>query len=331
MPAARSIREPQQSRAVWRAADVSNAAAWTIELGDDEREEIVTATARAVDAGETIESLRVEDFALPNLGARATEWSDTLQSGRGFLLFRGFPVECLEPASVELAYVGFGLHFGDPVGQDAHASMLGHVRDEGVARIDPSIRFYRTRERQDFHTDGADLVGLLCLQAAASGGESRIASSAAVYNEMLRTRPDLVEVLYQPLYWDRNDEQSAGEDPFFALPVFSDVNEAPRTFFIGWYIRDAQRHPNAPRLTSAQIAAMELLEAIANDPTFHLEMNFVPGDIQLLNNAKILHSREAYEDSDVPGEQRHLLRLWLSARHFAGVEDILRSGIPQRR
>ncbi len=331
MPAARSIREPQQSRAVWRAADVSNAAAWTIELGDYEREEIVTATGRAVDAGETIESLRVEDFALPNLGARATEWSDTLQSGRGFLLFRGFPVECLEPASVELAYVGFGLHFGDPVGQDAHASMLGHVRDEGVARIDPSIRFYRTRERQDFHTDGADLVGLLCLQAAASGGESRIASSAAVYNEMLRIRPDLVEVLYQPLYWDRNDEQSAGEDPFFALPVFSDVNGAPRTFFVGWYIRDAQRHPNAPRLTSAQIAAMELLEAIANDPTFHLEMNFVPGDIQLLNNAKILHSREAYEDSDVPGEQRHLLRLWLSARHFAGVEDILRSGIPQRR
>ncbi len=60
-------------------------------------------------------------------------------------------------------------------------------------------------------------------------------------------------------------------------------------------------------------------------------MNFLPGDIQLLNNAKILHSREAYEDSDAPGEQRHLLRLWLSARHFAGVEDILRSGIPQRR
>ena len=76
---------------------------------------------------------------------------------------------------------------------------------------------------------------------------------------------------------------------------------------------------------------MELLEAIANDPAFHLEMNFLPGDIQLLNNAKILHSREAYEDSDVPGEQRHLLRLWLSARHFTDVEDILRSGIPQRR
>src|SRR5204862_800960 len=117
-----------------------------------------------------------------------------------------FPTDRLDPASVELAYVGFGLHFGDPVGQDAHGSILGHVRDEGRPRVDPSVRFYRTRQRQDFHTDGADLVGLLCLQRAKSGGESRIASAAAVYNEMLRRRPDLVAVLYQPLYWDLGEE-----------------------------------------------------------------------------------------------------------------------------
>jgi hypothetical protein len=326
-----TIREPQRSRAVWRSADVANASGWTIEFDDDERDEIVAATAKAIAAGKTIASLRLEDFALPTLGAKAIEWSDALNTGRGFLLFRRFPVEDLDPASVEVAYVGFGLQFGQPVGQDAEANILGHVRDEGRARTDPGVRLYRTRGRQDFHTDGSDLVGLLCLHAAESGGESRIASSAAVYNEMLRRRPDLVDVLYEPLYWDRNDEQSVGEDPFFALPVFSDVNGAPRTFYIGWYIRDAQRHPQVPRLTRAQIDAMELLETIANDPEFHLEMSFRPGDIQFLNNAKILHAREAYEDSDVPAERRHLLRLWLTARLFAGVEDMLRSGIPRRR
>ena len=189
------------------------------------------------------------------------------------------------------------------MGQDAEGTLLGHVRDEGVTRTDPSVRLYRTRARQDFHTDGADLVGLLCLQRAASGGESRIASSATVYNELLRRRPDLVEVLYAPFYWDRNDEQSEGEDPFFALPVYSDVNGAPRMFYIGWYIRDAQRHPQVPRLTPAQIEAMELIETIANDPAFHIEMDFQPGDVQLLNNAKILHAREAYEDADDPREQ----------------------------
>ena len=137
-------------------------------------------------------------------------------------------------------------------------------------------------------------------------------------------------MLYAPFYWDRNDEQSEGEDPFFALPVYSDVNGAPRMFYIGWYIRDAQRHPQVPRLTPAQIDAMELIEAIANDPAFHIEMDFQPGDVQLLNNAKILHAREAYEDADDPREQRHLLRLWLRAHHFTSVEGVLRSGIPQR-
>jgi len=84
-------------------------------------------------------------------------------------------------------------------------------------------------------------------------------------------------------------------------------------FYIGWYIRDAQRHPQVPRLTESQVEAMDLVETIANDPAFHMEMNFRPGDVQLLNNAKILHAREAYEDADDPREQRHLLRLWLTA------------------
>jgi Taurine catabolism dioxygenase TauD, TfdA family len=324
-------RAPQRSPAVWRPADIADAGEWTIELTDDERDEIVEATGRALAAGKTVDALQLDDFALPTLAPRTVEWSEMLNAGRGFLLLRRFPSDRLDENAIEVAYVGLGLHFGTPVGQDAQATLLGHVRDEGTIRRDPSVRMYRTRVRQDFHTDGSDLVGLLCLQRAASGGESRIASAAAVYNEMLHRRPDLVEVLYEPLYWDRNDEQSAGEDPFFALPVFCDANGAPRTFYIGWYIRDAQRHAQVPRLTGPQIEAMALLESIANDPGFHIEMDFQPGDVQLLNNAKILHAREAYEDSDVPGEQRHLLRLWLSAHHFTSVEGVLRSGIPLRR
>ncbi|HTK17474.1 MAG TPA: TauD/TfdA family dioxygenase [Acidimicrobiia bacterium] len=323
-------RVAQQSASVWLPTDFADPHEWTIDLTDEEREEIVEATRRATAAGKTIEDLRVEDYPLPTIAARAIEWSELL-SARGFLLLRRFPIDRLDPAAVEMAYLGLGLQLGNPVGQDATGALLGHVRDEGVARTDPSVRLYRTRSRQDFHTDGADLVGLLCLQRATSGGESRIASSAAVYNELLRRRPDLIEVLYSPFYWDRNDEQSEGEDPFFALPVYNDVNGAPRMFYIGWYIRDAQRHPAVPRLTDSQIEAMELVETIANDPAFHIEMNFQPGDVQLLNNAKILHAREAYEDADDPREQRHLLRLWLTAHHFTSVEGFLQSGIPPRR
>ena len=132
------------------------------------------------------------------------------------------------------------------------------------------------------------------------------------------------------MYWDRNDEQSPGEDPFFALPVFNDVAGTPRIFYIGWYIRDAQRHPGVPRLTDSQRDALDLIESIANDPDFYVEMDFEPGDIQFLANAKILHSREAYEDHGRPDRRRHLLRLWLTAHTFTSVDDVLRGGIPKR-
>jgi hypothetical protein len=304
---------------------------WTYRLTNGERDAIVEAAERAVATGRTVASLEIGDFDDPQLRPQVTRWVEAIDGGRGFVLLRGFPIDRLTPEATELAYVGLGLQLGTPVGQDADASLLGHVRNEGVARTDPSVRFYRTSQRQDFHTDGADIVGLLCLAKARTGGESRIASSYAVYNEILRRRPDLTEVLYAPFPWDRNDEQSAGDDPYFSLPVLHDVGDLPRIFFIGWYIRDSQRHAQAPRLSHAQLAALDLIESIANHPDFHLEMQFEPGDIQLISNAKILHAREAFEDHPEPERRRHLLRLWLTAHRFASVDDVLRGGIPKRR
>lgn len=324
------MRAPIDSPAVWRPADLEPAE-WTFTFTDDQRAEIVGALRHAVDRGVAVDTLTAADFPLPTIADQAVRWSQMLNEGRGFVLLRRFPVDLLAPAEIELAYVGLGAHLGAAVGQDAAGTLLGHVRDEGIERTDPSVRLYRTRQRQDFHTDGADLVGLLCLHRARSGGESRIASSAAVYNELLRRRPDLVEVLYRPMHWDRNDEQPEGEPPTFELPVFTDLDGTPRIFYIGWYLRDAQRHPEVPPLTAEQLAALDELEAIANDPAFHLEMDFQPGDVQLLSNGRILHSREAYEDHDDPAQRRHLLRLWLAAHHFDAVEELLQGGIPRQR
>lgn len=323
-------RSPIRSAAAWRPSEIADTSEWTVVLTDDERQEIVEAVNVAQASGATVTTVDAASFPLPTLSGRAQAWSALLNGGRGFLLLRRFPVDLLDGSGTELAYIGLGTHLGTPVGQDRDATVLGHVRDEGVERTHPGIRFYRTNERQDFHADGADLVGLLCLHRARTGGESRIVSSASIYNEILERRPDLLEVLYEPFHWDRNDEQSPGEDPFFAMPVLNDIAGTPRVFYIGWYIRDAQRHDAVPRLTPEQVEAMELLEAIANDPAFYLEMDFQPGDVQFLNNARILHAREAYEDRDDLAERRHLLRLWLAAHHFSSVDEILQGGIPRQ-
>jgi hypothetical protein len=326
-----ATREQVRSPAVWRAADVADARQWTTTFTAAQATAITAAADRAVGLGRAATTVTREDFDLPELRPDVPRWVEALNAGGGFVLLRGFPVGGLSPEATELAYVGLGLQLGQPVGQDANASVITHVRDEGIERTDPSVRLYRTRHRQDFHTDGSDIVGLLCLHKAKTSGESRISSSYAVYNEILRRRPDLTEILYEPMYWDRNNEQSEGEDPFFAMPVFSEIGGMPRVFYIGWYIRDAQRHPQAPRLTAAQREAIDIIEGIANDPEFYLGMRFEPGDIQLISNAKILHSREAYEDFPEPERRRHLLRLWLTAHDFASVDEILRAGIPQRK
>jgi len=61
-----------------------------------------------------------------------------------------------------------------------------------------------------------------------------------------------------------------------------------------------------------------------------VEMDFQPGDVQLIANATVLHSREAYDDAEDPSERRHLLRLWLTAHAFSSVDDVLRGGIPKQ-
>lgn len=306
-----------QAPSVWTPRDFPDEALWSFELSPADRQALIVYGRGGENGSLTAHFKRA-----------ARDWAELLIDGPGFVRLRHFPIDALTEAQTERAYLGLGRLLGDPVGQDRDANVLTHIRDERLP-ADSGARKYRTNLRQDFHSDGSDLVGLLCLHPAATGGESRIVSAHAVYNEMLRRAPHLVDVMYQSMPWDRNGEQGAGEPPFFELPPITDLGGTPRLFFIAWYIRDSQRHPDAPRLSEDQLAALDLVEAIANDPTFHIEMRFEPGDIQLLNNAVVLHSREAYTDGDDPTRRRHLLRLWLKTA-TATTHQLLREGVPRQ-
>ena len=324
------VRRPQTGAAVWRTADVLADQSWSFELTEAQRHEIADAARAAAASGLTVDSITRADMPLPLTAAAITAWSAELESGRGFALVRGFPVDLLTESETELAYIGLGAHLGKPVGQNKEGELLTHIRDERLPPSAGKVRLYRTAERQDFHTDGADIIGLLCLHRAASGGESKLVSSWALHDEMLATRPDLLDALHEPMAWDRQGDVPPGEHPWFLLPPITDLAGVPRVFYLGWYIRDAQQHADAPRLTERQIEAMEMLERLANDPTFHVEMDFQPGDVQLVNNGRILHAREAYEDAPDLDERRHLLRLWLAAHTFTSVDDALRVGIADK-
>ena len=212
-------------------------------------------------------------------------------------------------------YWGIGQHLGVPVSQNTDGDRLGHVRDTGADPDDPAVRLYKTRAAQPFHTDGSDVVGLLCLHTAVRGGASSIVSSVTVYNEIARRRPDLVELLFEPFYFDLYEQQAAGEKPYLAMPIASFFAGRLFTMYIRFYIDRAQRHPDVPRLTTEQVELLDLIDEIAQSPRFHLDMDFQPGDMQWLSNAVILHGRTEYDDD--PTAPRHLLRLWLTLHRHA--------------
>jgi hypothetical protein len=236
-----------------------------------------------------------------------------LLEGRGFILLRGLPVQSWSRERQALAYLGIGAWLGRFCSQNAKGHLLGHVKDLGLDIRDPNVRYYQTNRKLEYHTDSVDIVGLLCLQPAKAGGESYIASSMTVYNEILRRRPDLMPALFEPFPTDRRGEVPEGMKPWFDIPIYHWHAGRLSCIYVRQYIESAQKlFPEARRLTRAQVEAMDLMDELCNDPAIHLAMDFRPGDIQLLHNHQILHSRSDFENWPEPERHRHLLRMWLA-------------------
>lgn len=211
-----------------------------------------------------------------------------------------------------IVYFGIGCHIGQAVSQNAKGHALGHVCDLGFDADRPLARGYQTSAKLQFHTDPTDVVGLMCLRTAKSGGLSSVVSSAAVFNAIFEQRPDLARTLTEPVYRDRRDEIPEGREPWYRMPVFNFYKDRLLTSYVRSTARKAQRFAEVPRLTDAQNQAFDLIDELASSPKYRLDLAFEPGDIQFLNNHYIMHSRTAYEDHQEPERRRHLLRLWLA-------------------
>lgn len=286
---------------------------WIYALSPLDIAEIEAATATARNRGLDIADIRRGDFPLPTLGTTLDRMRNDVLTGRGFVLIRGLPVEGRPIEESATAYWGIGTYFGNARSQNAKGHVLGHVRDLGLSTKDPNVRIYQTTERQNFHTDSCDIVSLLCLKTARSGGLSSLTSSMTVYNVMAQRRPDLVRHLFQPLPTDRRGEVPEGKKPWFETPVYNDHLGYLSAIYAPHYVRSSQRFPEAPRLSAQDIAALDYFDRLAEDPELRLDMEFRPGDMQFVHNHTILHDRTAFEDWPEPERKRHLLRLWLAA------------------
>lgn len=309
------LMQPFTGPSAWTRAQMEQDPRWRYTLDAAEVGELRLAVQAAMATGRPLEQISAADFPLGSLAGKIRALAQELETGRGFALWRGLPVDEWTIEERSMAYWGLGRHLGDPVVQNVRGELFGHVQD--TTGTDPQTnansRFYHTNRAAPFHVDGADIVGLMCVRTAKQGGASLIVSSTSIYNAVLRDHPELVGLLYQPLWFDHRGEKNAVTGlPYWVTSICGYANGKLSIMYLRNFIESAQRYPGAPPLTDEHHRLLALIDHYAESPELCLSMDFRPGDIQWLNNHVTLHSRTSFTDWEEPARKRWLMRLWLN-------------------
>lgn len=252
----------------------------------------------------------------PALDADLAGVFDEIQEGRGIVVIRGIPTKGHSDSDVGLMFWALGTHFGLGCSQSARGDLLGLVRDETPAGEPESARGYTSRRELSLHVDLGQIVGLMCVRQAQSGGESQYASGLAIYNEIRARRPDLMPVLERGFPYHRRGEEAPEAAPItpYDIPVFSERDGRVSVFMVREIINAAFRDLKRS-FTPEEIDAIDTFRATAEALQFQTRLE--AGEATFLNNYAVMHARSEFIDWDEPDRKRLMLRLWLDVERDA--------------
>jgi hypothetical protein len=247
------------------------------------------------------------DFDEPGVNALLREVRDVIEIGRGAIILRGVTPERYSTEEMERIYWGVGTHLGVANVQSAAGDRLGYVEEDESNAVK---RGYRSSGELHWHTDSPETIGLMCIRKAASGGLSGIVSTLAIHNEILRTRPDLLESLYEGYYY-AIPELKFTDKPVTQekIPVFSNYDGIVSCMIATSFMREAAKRRGES--LGALGEALDLFMQTADRDDIALRFMLEPGEMMLWNNYLFLHCRSEFENS--PTQKRLLLRHWLDA------------------
>lgn len=271
-------------------------------------QDIADCLARVKARGLRFDQVTREDFSTPALDRELATALTRLRQGDGVVLMKGLPPGAYTDAELEIIYFGLGMHFGNAVSQSSTGDVLGHV----AVRDRSSARGYTSDRQLDLHTDSAEIIGLLCVRKAVSGGESVLASSLRIHDIIRRERPDLLEVLRHGFAYHRRGEaaEGAAEITPYNVPVFSVHAGLVSCRYVREIMEVARRDLQQP-LTAMELEALDFFDEVANRPDVRVQFQLEPGEILWMNNYEILHARNAFENHSDLARGRLLYRLWL--------------------
>jgi hypothetical protein len=317
-------RMPLSGHAVWRGDEIKTSKRWIRDLPASAAAELDAALVAVKQKGLDWSQITRENFPLSSLDHLLADIADELERGTGIMKLRGFPVERYDEDDLRKIYFGLGTHLGTPVFQNRSGELMRAIRDEGAhvgrtygeTKDQKGTTFLSSYARTltngglRFHTDRTDVVGLLCVRQARAGGVSKLASTPAIHNAILASRPDLLDELFKDYWRSRFGEEGTTKETAYPLPIFGLRDGKFTSHYSLTFIEAAQMAPGVPKLTAAQKEAIDVLMATAQELCF--EMTLEPGDLQLINSHVTYHGRTPFEDDHDAGMSRLLLRLWLT-------------------
>lgn len=327
-------RMPLTGPSVWLGKDMVDSPLWLREMTPQILEEIDAALHGVKRRNLRWDQVRRDDFATPAIVALMDDVANELENGSGIVKIRTLPVEKYSDAELRLIYFGLGSVLGRPVFQNPRGELMRDIRDEGgdlgqrYGQIEtkdgkgPFLSSYArtlSNGKLRFHTDRTDVVGLLCIRQAASGGVSKLVSTGAIHNALLERRPDILETLFGDYWRSRLGEESDKAETVYPLPIFGLREGKLTSHYSLTYIEAAQMVPTVPRLSALQKEAIDVLMATAEELCF--EMVLQPGDIQFINSHITYHGRTEFTDDPANRRDRLLLRLWLSMRNCRALPE----------
>jgi alpha-ketoglutarate-dependent taurine dioxygenase len=322
---------PFKGRGAWRGSDFPDPEAWTYRLPLTALAALDSAMRHIRNEAREISGLTLADFPALYFEADAAALRNEVQSGRGFVVIRGLPIDSYSDEEAAIIYWGIATYLGTPIPQNVKDEHLFSVRDEGYNfQRDygaTGVRISRTSSAIDFHTDSSaayagytpDIVSLLAMRTAKAGGSTGIVSAQTLHNILREERPDCLKRLYAPYYFDRRAELRPGESPTLLAPVFTCGDSLSMRYFRFNLLRGHET-AGAP-LTQADTDPLDFLESVCRREELAVNFQMERGDMQFVNNRFVLHSRTAFEDHAEPERRRNFLRLWMKYWDASNASD----------
>lgn len=314
--------EPIVGASAWKGSDFASIDEVSFFLTDRHVAALDAVLRSARSRGLTAETATPDDFDLSAVADDLSALEREVVHGTGIVIMRGFPLDGYTIDDIEIMYRALGCYLGTAESQSSLGDRVGRVED--VSGKDLNQRAYRNSVELMMHTDLTDIIAMLSIRQAPRGGLSTYVGAAAIYNEILAAHPQYLEPLFRGFRYHRFGAEAPGEAAVteHRIPVLSMMDQHLSARYVPDYVYMAAEELGEP-LSQIETEALDCFNELALRPDLRLDVMLEPGDLSIINNYTVLHTRSAFFDGDIESEKRLLLRLWLSTDFQRPVVDSL--------